>query len=71
MSFRTIWFFFFVFSFSCLAPELAQGGSGALRVDALPGFRESLFLSGVLVWLLGCLRSPECGCSHRAGVFII
>ena len=59
------------FFFSCLAPELAQGGSGALCVDALPGFWESFFLYGVLVCLLGCLRSPECGRSYRAGVFTI
>ena len=28
---------------SCLAPEPAQGGSGALCVDALLGFWESFF----------------------------
>ena len=59
------------FFFSCLAPELAQGSSGALCVDALPGFRESfsfmVFLyvfwgasgvlsAGVLIGL-GCSRS--------------
>ena len=43
--------FLFGFLFSCLAPELALGGLGALHVGVLPGFWESLsFLMFVYVF---------------------
>ena len=57
--------------FSCFALEPVLGGSGALRGGVWLGLREFSFAIWCFRMSLGCLRSSECGCPHRAGVFLI